>query len=79
MYPTLDQLHQLGLAGHGAGLHRAGGKPDERRLSHAEWLGLLLDCDARERYERRLRARPDFNSAFKKNVTAIGYGRRFGC
>src|SRR5216684_1779705 len=41
----------------GARLHRAGGQPAERRSLHAEWLGLLLDREATERYDRRLRAR----------------------
>src|SRR5438132_12950364 len=31
--------------------------PQSADLSHAEWLGLLLDREATERYERRLRAR----------------------
>lgn len=31
--------------------------PQSANLSHAEWLGLLLDREATERYERRLRAR----------------------
>src|SRR5438552_13475411 len=31
--------------------------PQSAELSHAEWLGLLLDREATERYERRLRAR----------------------
>jgi hypothetical protein len=32
----------------------------DRRLSHVEWLGLLLDREATDRYERRLRARLRF-------------------
>ena len=31
--------------------------PRAAELSHAEWLGLLLDREATERYQRRLRAR----------------------
>jgi hypothetical protein len=32
-------------------------KPTSASLSHAEWLALLLDREATERYERRLRGR----------------------
>ena len=31
--------------------------PTSAALSHAEWLALLLDREATERYERRLRGR----------------------
>ena len=31
--------------------------PQSAELSHAEWLALLLDREATERYQRRLRAR----------------------
>ena len=57
-HPTLDQLHQLGLAG----LARAFAELHDRHteLSHAEWLGLLLEREIAERQDRRLKARLRF-------------------
>ena len=57
MHPTFDQLHQLGLAGMARAFTELEANPTSAALSHAEWLGLLLDREATERYERRLRAR----------------------
>ena len=59
-HPTIDQLHQLGLAGMARGFTELEANPQSAELSHAEWLGLLLDREATERYERRLRARLRF-------------------
>jgi hypothetical protein len=56
-HPTLDQMHQLGLAGMARVFAELEANPQSADLSHAEWLGLLLDREATERYERRLRAR----------------------
>ena len=56
-HPTLDQMHQLGLAGMARAFTELEANPTSAELSHAEWLGLLLDREATERYERRLRAR----------------------
>jgi DNA replication protein DnaC len=56
-HPTLDQLHQLGLAGMARAFVELEANPTSAELSHAEWLALLLDREATERYERRLRAR----------------------
>ena len=56
-HPTLDQMHQLGLAGMARAFTELEANPQSADLSHAEWLGLLLDREATERYERRLRAR----------------------
>ena len=55
--PTLDLIHQLGLAGIARAFTELEANPQSLDLSHAEWLGLLLDREATERYERRLRAR----------------------
>jgi hypothetical protein len=52
-----DHLHQLGLAGMARAFAELEANPTSAALSHAEWLGLLLDREATERYERRLRAR----------------------
>jgi DNA replication protein DnaC len=56
-HPTLDQMHQLGLAGMARAFTELEANPQSADLSHAEWLGLLLDREASDRYERRLRAR----------------------
>jgi DNA replication protein DnaC len=50
-------MHQLGLAGMARAFAELEANPQSANLSHAEWLGLLLDREATERYERRLRAR----------------------
>jgi DNA replication protein DnaC len=59
-HPTLDQLHQLGLAGMARAFTELEANPTSAALSHAEWLALLLDRESTERYERRLRARLRF-------------------
>src|SRR5436305_2845360 len=56
-HPTLDQLHQLGLAGMARAFIELEANPTSAELTHAEWLGLLLDREATGRYDRRLRAR----------------------
>src|SRR6266487_3349932 len=50
-------MHQLGLAGMARAFTELEANPQNADLSHAEWLGLLLDREATERYDRRLRAR----------------------
>jgi DNA replication protein DnaC len=57
IHPTLDQLHQLGLTGMARAFTELETNPQSAELSHAEWLALLLDREATERYQRRLRAR----------------------
>ena len=59
-HPTIDQLHQLGLTGMARAFTELEANPQSAELSHAEWLGLLLDREATDRYERRLRARLRF-------------------
>ena len=56
-HPTLDQLQQLGLAGMARAFIELEANPGSAELSHAEWLALLLDREATERHDRRLRAR----------------------
>ena len=59
-HPTVEQLHQLGLAGMARAFAELEANPTSAALSHAEWLGLLLDREITERYEKRLRARLRF-------------------
>jgi DNA replication protein DnaC len=56
-HPTIDQMHQLGLAGMARAFAELEADPQSADLPHAEWLALLLDREATDRYERRLRAR----------------------
>ena len=56
-HPTLDQLQQLGLAGMAKAFAELEANPSSLELSHAKWLGLLLDREATDRQDRRLRAR----------------------
>src|SRR3954454_24212413 len=59
-HPTVEQLYQLGLAGMARAFAELEANPTSAALSHAEWLGLLLDREITERDERRLRARLRF-------------------
>jgi DNA replication protein DnaC len=59
-HPTVEQLHQLGLAGMARAFTELEANPTSAALSRAEWLALLLDREATERYERRLRGRLRF-------------------
>jgi DNA replication protein DnaC len=56
-HPTLDQLHQLGLAGMARAFAELQADARTTELSHAEWLALLLDRETTERRDRRLKAR----------------------
>ena len=49
-HPTLDQMHQLGLAGMARAFTELEANPQSADLAHAEWLALLLDREATERY-----------------------------
>lgn len=42
-HPTLDQLNTLGLYGMAKAFSELDKHDDSATLSHAEWLGLLLD------------------------------------
>jgi DNA replication protein DnaC len=56
-HPTLDQLHQLGLAGMASAFAELQAAAQTAELSHTEWLALLLDREVTERRDRRLKAR----------------------
>lgn len=56
-HPTLDQLNKLGLQGMAKAFHAMSGNPDTDTLSHAEWLGLILDQEASWRQDKRMAAR----------------------
>lgn len=53
--PTLDRLHELGLTGMAQALAEQLGVPDVQSLSFEDRLALLLEREASERDNRRLR------------------------
>jgi len=56
-HPTLDQLNQLGLTGMARAFVELETDSAAAPLTHAEWLGLLLDREITHRRDRRLAAR----------------------
>jgi DNA replication protein DnaC len=48
-HPTLDLLHELGLDGMAKGFQDLTANPEVSALSHAEWLGLLLEHETTRR------------------------------
>jgi DNA replication protein DnaC len=56
-HPTLDQLNQLGLPGMAQAYAELEAAGDAATLSHADWLGLLLDREVTHRRDKRLAAR----------------------
>ena len=51
---TLDQLNQLGLPGMAQAFAELEAAGDAGTLSHANWLGLLLDRELTHRRDKRL-------------------------
>ena len=56
-HPMLDQLNQLGLPGMAQAFIELEASGDAATLSHADWLGLLLDREVTHRHDKRLTAR----------------------
>ena len=56
-HPTLDLLHQLGLAGMAKAFGEIEASGEAAALTHPDWLALLLDQEASYRRDRRLHAR----------------------
>ncbi len=52
-HPTLNLLNELGLTGMARGFQHMEAQPQAEALSHAEWLGLLLDHEATQRRKKR--------------------------
>ncbi|BCG76135.1 hypothetical protein MesoLj113a_72930 [Mesorhizobium sp. 113-1-2] len=52
-HPTLELLGQLGLAGMAHAFIELESNSDADNLSHAEWLALLLDHEARQNTRNR--------------------------
>jgi DNA replication protein DnaC len=56
-HPTLDQLNQLGLPGMAQAFTELETSGEAATLSHADWLGLLVDRELTHRRDKRLAAR----------------------
>jgi DNA replication protein DnaC len=56
-HPTLDRLHELGLAGMAKAFAEIEASAEATALSHPEWLALLLDRELSHRRDKRLLAR----------------------
>jgi DNA replication protein DnaC len=56
-HPTIDLLHDLGLSGMVKGFKDLLTNPEATSLSHAEWLGLLLDYEVTARSQKRFETR----------------------
>jgi DNA replication protein DnaC len=56
-HPTLDLLAELGLHGMAKGFRDMVDNPESAALSHAEWLGVLLDRENTQRQQKRFESR----------------------
>jgi DNA replication protein DnaC len=56
-HPMLDQLTQLGLSGMTQAFAELEASGEAATLSHADWLGLLVDREVTHRRDKRLAAR----------------------
>jgi DNA replication protein DnaC len=56
-HPLLDQLNQLGLSGMARAFGKLEASVEAATLSHADWLGLLLDQEVTHRRDKRLATR----------------------
>ena len=56
-HPILDQLTQLGLSGMVQGFAEIEASGEGATLTHADWLGLLVDREVTHRRDKRLAAR----------------------
>jgi DNA replication protein DnaC len=56
-HPTLDKLNDMGLTGMAKAFNELLTNGESEQLSHAEWLGLLLEREWSSRHDRKLAAR----------------------
>ena len=68
-HPMLDQLAQLGLSGMAQAFAELEASSEGATLTHADWLGLLVDREVTARDNRRLTRR--LTSAKLRQVAAI--------
>jgi DNA replication protein DnaC len=57
IHPMLDQLGQLGLSGMAQAFAEFEASDETAALTHADWLGILLDRELTHRRDKRLAAR----------------------
>ena len=57
IHPTVERLRSLGLAAMADTLVELQNNPEAAEMSHADWLGLLIDREATFRDNRRLSRR----------------------
>ena len=55
-HPILDQLSQLGLSGMAQAFDKLEASDETAALTHADWLGLLVDRELIHRRDKRLAA-----------------------
>ncbi len=56
-HPTLDLLHGLGLHGMAQDYKMLEGNPEAHSLTHAEWLGIILEHEKTLREQKRFESR----------------------
>ncbi len=56
-HPTLDLLHGLGLHGMAQGYKTLETNPEAGSLTHAEWLGIILEHEKTLREQKRFETR----------------------
>ena len=61
-HPTLDKLNAMGLTGMAKAFNELLTNGESEQLSHAEWLGLLLEREWSSRPDRKLAALCDLPS-----------------
>ena len=74
-HPMLDQLGQLGLSGMAQAFAELEASDETAALTHADWLGLLLDRELTHRHDKRLAAgcaMPDCASRPASRTSIIG-------
>nr|AJW29501.1 TRm23b IS ATP-binding protein [Sphingomonas sp. JE1] len=59
-HPTLDRLNAMGLTGMARAFDELAANAEAERLTHPEWLALLLDREWSSRHDRKLAARLRF-------------------
>src|SRR5258708_28021835 len=57
IHPMVDQVGQLGLSGMAQAFAELEASDETAALTHADWLGLLLDRELSHRRDKRLAAR----------------------
>lgn len=57
IHPTIERLRSIGLSAIADALIELENNPEAAELSHADWLGLLVDREVTYRYNRRLTRR----------------------